>query len=633
MGLLTDPSSGHGKLTKILLRFYVPLCVLLYIAGVLWFAALASPLINASTYFSENALLPGLVKSTFKEDKAALQYFQELEDEAGKYGDNIPYPWLLAKFRQIGLDSYTHSFTLHSPLGLNETFEGKNVYGVLRAPRASSTEALVLTTPYRAPSSVHSSTLPSIAIQLAFAKFAVREKYWAKDVIFLVTDHEQLGVQAWLEAYHGVSCGSDNTLDHGKLRGRAGAIQAAINLELHSVRIGAVDLKIEGLNGQLPNLDLFNLAARICAKEGIFHTFKDRTGAYSKSPIKEWWHYFKNMMAMVATQATGIPNGNHGLFLRFGIQALTLEGFQEAKGGARVGMLSMGRVIEGMFRSMNNLLERFHQSFFFYILPSPDRYISIGLYMPAVCMLGAALIIRACAKWCQIQERQQAWKDQGHHHQTSYREAIVLFVILHCVGALFVTLPQIVKFLSRFWALDNSAILVALVGNSLAFLSMPWMFGELRSCPQSLNLLCIFALLELGTTIICLAMNNISLGVFCGAILVPFALMMDVTSGKCYGLLQKVLWLLVHPLVVLFGVVLVGTWTMFSQDSAKDVLYRSISAYQDAVLFSIVDSMIYGNWLYSVVGAIFVPNWLCFWVVAFSKDADASLSAKSKKTD
>lgn len=37
---------------------------------------------------------------------------------------------------------------------------------------------------------------------LAFADFARRQKYWAKDIIFLITDKEQLGMQAWLEAYH-----------------------------------------------------------------------------------------------------------------------------------------------------------------------------------------------------------------------------------------------------------------------------------------------------------------------------------------------------------------------------------------------------------------------------------------------
>ena len=28
------------------------------------------------------------------------------------------------------------------------------------------------------------------------------KSYWAKDVIFLVTEHEQIGMQAWLSAYH-----------------------------------------------------------------------------------------------------------------------------------------------------------------------------------------------------------------------------------------------------------------------------------------------------------------------------------------------------------------------------------------------------------------------------------------------
>lgn len=36
-----------------------------------------------------------------------------------------------------------------------------------------------------------------------------------------------------------------------------------------------------------------------------------------------------------------------------------------------------------MFRKLNHLLERLHQSFFFYLLPALSRFVSIGLYMPA----------------------------------------------------------------------------------------------------------------------------------------------------------------------------------------------------------------------------------------------------------
>lgn len=36
-----------------------------------------------------------------------------------------------------------------------------------------------------------------------------------------------------------------------------------------------------------------------------------------------------------------------------------------------------------MFRKLNHLLERLHQSFFLYLLPALSRFVSIGLYMPA----------------------------------------------------------------------------------------------------------------------------------------------------------------------------------------------------------------------------------------------------------
>lgn len=120
MGLLTDPSTGKGKLTKLLLKYYDKLCVILLLVGVISFCALAHPSLNASTYFSENALLPGLVKSQFREDNEANLFYEELRDEMKKYDNSIPYPWLLAKFRQIGLDTYTHNFSLTSPLSKRE---------------------------------------------------------------------------------------------------------------------------------------------------------------------------------------------------------------------------------------------------------------------------------------------------------------------------------------------------------------------------------------------------------------------------------------------------------------------------------------------------------------------------------
>lgn len=51
-------------------------------------------------------------------------------------------------------------------------------------------------------------------------------------------------MQAWLEAYHRCTCGQEGVLLAGDLPGRAGSIQAAINLEMHALKIGSIDVKV-----------------------------------------------------------------------------------------------------------------------------------------------------------------------------------------------------------------------------------------------------------------------------------------------------------------------------------------------------------------------------------------------------
>ena len=51
------------------------------------------------------------------------------------------------------------------------------------------------------------------------------------------------------------------------------------------------------------------------------------------------------------------------------------------------------RALEGVFRSVNNLLERLHHSEFFYYTASRMYFISIGLYMPPFGLLLAPVIL------------------------------------------------------------------------------------------------------------------------------------------------------------------------------------------------------------------------------------------------
>lgn len=215
-------------------------------------------------------------------------------------------------------------------------------------------------------------------------------------------------MQAWLDAYQrGGSNAAASALYSGSLEARAGSIQAAINLEMQSFDVDFVDIKIEGLNGQLPNLDLVNLVQRIALKEGIAcghrqTSTKRRSGAKSGHDEN-----FRHMLAMVMTQASGVPNGNHGLFHRYGIEALTIEGYRRDTTNHQRKMHGAGallKMLEGVSRSVNNLLERFHQSFFFYLLVATDRFVSIGDYMPSLALMAGALLVKAFIVWLTIHQ-------------------------------------------------------------------------------------------------------------------------------------------------------------------------------------------------------------------------------------
>lgn len=231
----------------------------------------------------------------------ARTLLQELEHERTTHKSGIPYPWLQAKMKQIGLETYTHNFTLNYPFGGGKTFQGKNIYGILRAPRIGSTESIVLSVPYRPPSSAHTTVTPGVPLLLAFADFARRQRYWSKDIIFLVTDQEQLGIQAFLESYYGDD--ESNILDSGTLYGKAGNIIAAVNFEIQDFDVDFNNLKLEGLNGQLPNLDLHNLVVKLSHKQGIPTGYRMKSGERIGDDIQD---NLMNLLAAMWTQSSGV---------------------------------------------------------------------------------------------------------------------------------------------------------------------------------------------------------------------------------------------------------------------------------------------------------------------------------------
>jgi glycosylphosphatidylinositol transamidase len=211
---------------------------------------------------------------------------------------------------------------------------------------------------------------------------------WSKDIIFLVTHDSVAGPKAWVDAYHSVH--SRYTAEDLSLL--SGALQGAVCFDYpFDHRFETLHIAYDGINGQLPNLDLFNTAVSIASGQmGI--------GTSIQGMHKHDDSYYKRLLTLIkgmSSQAFGHATGPHSVFMPYHVDAITLttigQGWQDE--------MALGRTVESICRSLNNLLEHFHQSFFFYLLMQSNRFVSIGTYLPSAMAVAAGFTIMAIHLW------------------------------------------------------------------------------------------------------------------------------------------------------------------------------------------------------------------------------------------
>ncbi|KAL4235222.1 Glycosylphosphatidylinositol anchor attachment 1 protein [Mactra antiquata] len=676
MGLLSNPQSRQ-KLVDAVTKYNNILCALCYVVGVVWFLALAYPPLNARTYFSENALLPGVVHSGFSFDDVPEEFISEFKEELKKEKRNVPRNWVYERFREIGLETYIQNYTVKYPLHLvrGQIVPGQNVYSILRARRSASTEAVVLSVPIRSKSSDLPPTYGGIVLMLGLAKYFSRQPYWSKDIIFLVTDHEQIGMQAWLDGYHHVY---SEYIRPGDMPGKSGPIQAAINLEIPSGNIKYFNVKIEGLNGQLPNLDLVNLVVRLCQKhdaEIMLHNNKDAPH-WSAETVAGYQQSLKTMIKMMWAQASGLPSGNHGLFHRYHIEAITLEGIRKKKSG-QISLVTTGRIIEGIYRSLNNLLERFHQSFFFYILPGTQRYVSIGLYMIPFAIISIALWVslgqeeKSSKKSDDVKNKSDDTsvvkdkaddkdkttdKDKATTKDTEGDSSeavsgdklnvdslnklmdeeddfdmedkpqgvltILPLLLSSCIMAILCyTGPDILAGMAVPFKMNiEDGLFYGFLALFTASLLFPRMVA--RRTAEDNRLLFDWALLKTITLIFqslvlfSLALLNISLAFFLAVLFVPVSVIVHPSKNKLSRWSQKFLLLLISPLSILFTAAIIS---IMDKDNGGilGLLYNGWSTLSHGLLLSMVDKYFFGSWLFALFSFAVLPNWLTLWGISF----------------
>lgn len=73
---------------------------------------------------------------------------------------------------------------------------------------------------------------------------------------------------------------------------------------------------------------------------------------------------------------------------------MTLFGVKQIGERQGLSLFTIGRTIESILRSLNNLLERLHHSFWFYILGGTHKFIMISVYIAPVILLFVGLVFQ-----------------------------------------------------------------------------------------------------------------------------------------------------------------------------------------------------------------------------------------------
>lgn len=95
------------------------------------------------------------------------------------------------------LEVYKHNFTMIYPLGCKGIHRGDNLY--LVPPEQKPW----LSVPHVELQPILQDPLfpPSIAIMISLAKHYRKQWYWSKYIIFLIMEHELVGLQSWLDSW------------------------------------------------------------------------------------------------------------------------------------------------------------------------------------------------------------------------------------------------------------------------------------------------------------------------------------------------------------------------------------------------------------------------------------------------
>ncbi|KAK9477115.1 Gaa1-like protein [Lipomyces japonicus] len=570
------------------------LSIILALSGITWLFILPIENQSRNNYISENALLPGQALTYFhgSEENIVRAFRQEIRTVHAQFGLKSDYKraetvrkWI----DDIGYKSALHNWTL-SPFSnhngdnaVGQKF-GTNVYGVLHAPRGDTTESMILCAPWlSADGQVNEG---GVAVAVSLARYLTRWSIWSKDIILLIPSDPTFGLSSWITDYHFSSMTSPS-----------GSIQAALVLDLPGTdgRFDELEIEYVGLNGQLPNLDLYNtvmtIAGHMSVKVSIHGTREHDAGSGTYQARAA------TLFKGIAEQALAgffIPAAGHAVFSGWRIDAVTLRGKitsdNNDRGGGAYDQMLFGRITEASIRSINNLLEHLHQSFFFYLLLTTRRFVSIGTYLPSAMLVGASFTVKGISQWL-ISSAETNTASLNHVQQAFHAFAVFAITIACCT----------IVFAAAAWAPSQyySVIFVAI------FLVILPLSRPASSASKLRALANVYAGLFLTT----LATLNFSLALLLGVIFAPLAHVPAFGATLVSKLLPVVTIAFTSPFVIVAGGLLYG----YHHDQGQVAQVSTWRAIESMLTTAVWNWRALGVW---GLLPVFFLVWIPFWVVS-----------------
>lgn len=484
----------RGIIPKII-KLLPVISIVLAISSIAWLFILPLDGQYRNTYISENALMPAQVTSYFRES--------EWNIVRGYRSEIKQFDWSQVSENNAKLENWLIDIGL-KPLYHENKYGFNTLYSILHAPRGDDTESMVITVPWY--TSDDKENIGGISLGIALARYFNKMSIWSKNIIFVFPQDGHASLRLWVEAYH-------TTLDE-----TAGSIEAALVMEYE----GDLDyfshysIDYEGLNGQLPNLDLINTVNTIGYHENLHCSIQNtKNNELTKNT------YFTRLRTLLRgilqLTLSGLNSKTSGCeaFSGWQIQSITIKA-QGTQGSADI--TQFGRIIDSTIRSINNLLEKFHQSFFFYLLLSSKNFVSIGTYLPSAILMAASFSVSALS--CLLNNKIKATE-----YINNISKLLIIFTTIEITCFLLsIILPNLLHLNTEELSIVK-IILIALTGVSLIISSLPMLsvsssfnFKLNKSISYSIMSLSLFIISML---IITLLIVHFSLALSIGLITLP----------------------------------------------------------------------------------------------------------------